>query len=82
MSLPRTTEALADYDARAGDRLKLSEEIQTDRDVDAWRAACADALRRVQDAFYEDCVANGIPNSRDHCRLVDVATLRRWAKGI
>ncbi len=52
--------------------------MQTNADVDACEARDKLALCAVQDAFHLD--TQDI-NSKDHCRLVDLAFMRRMAEG-
>lgn len=76
MNWERTRATLAEYDRTSEALDRLLDAAETDADIVAWRVNGAAALIRVQDAFYDDCVEQGVPNSRDHCRVVDIGWLR------
>ena len=79
MDWEHTRAALAAYDESEPDRERLFESMETQDDFEAWARARDDAIAKVQDAFFEDCVAQDVPNSRDHCRLVGIEWLRSLA---
>lgn len=79
MNLIETRAALVEYDRSALTRQARWDEAKTDADVDDCWAADADAFVAVQEAFWRDCVREGIPNSREHCSEVGLVTLRDWA---
>ena len=75
---PHTVAALIQYDAGAAARQLGWDTVQSKEDVDACEAREKLALCAVQDACHLD--TQDI-NSKDHCRLVDLAFLRRMAEG-
>lgn len=78
MILANTRKALAIY---AYESILLDQELRNIKDEKqlwAWEESNDAAMNRVREAFYQDCLIEGIPNSRDHCMIVDMATLKRW----
>lgn len=71
--------ALVAYDLGEHDREAMLDAADTDDDVAAWADFCASAIEKVKDAFFADCVAQGVPNSRDHCRAAASSWLRELA---
>jgi hypothetical protein len=76
-SLVRTRKALEEYDASQMHRDSLLENIETDEDVKKWNQVEKESLDRVRVAFYEDTKDR---NSKSNCMLLDLPTLRGWAK--
>lgn len=80
MNLSETRKALAEYDAADPARQQRWDAAQTVDDIDR----CYDAewrdIKAVRDAFWRDCVREGIPNNRAHCAIVGLTTLREWAR--
>ena len=76
-TFPHTAAALIQYDAGIAARQLAWDTVQTNADVDAAVARGELALRAVQDAFHLD--THDI-NSKDHCRLADLAFMRRMAE--
>lgn len=78
MNLTETRKALAEYDASEAARQRRWDAAQNDDDVEA----CCDTewrdVKTVQDAFWRDCIREGIPNSREHCAIMGLTTLRDW----
>jgi hypothetical protein len=78
LNLPRTKAALL---IRAQEEVLLDQELRSvmsTKALDAWEAANDASMDRVREAFYQDCVEFGIPNSRDHCKIVTMRTLKEW----
>lgn len=76
----RTRAALAEYDSTAAERNRMLDTAETNEAVAAWTQVSVDAVDTVQGAFYEDCVEQGVPNSRDHCRVVTIRWLRELVR--
>lgn len=79
--LVETKKALMLFDASQAYRDALIDKATTYEEVGKWMYANLREVEYVQDAFYEDCVREGIPNSLSHCRIVDIGTLKRWCAG-
>lgn len=69
--------ALQIFDAGAADRAAAWESVETKTEIEGAIQADADALEKLQTAFFEDTKAF---NSRSNCACVDEAFIRRMVK--
>lgn len=74
----RTAAALIVFESTVAERARAWETAETNADIDAAERADIDALRPVQEAFHGD--TRDI-NSLESCMRMDLASLRRLAKG-
>lgn len=78
MILANTRKALAIY---AHEEVLLDQELRnlkSGKQFAEWEKSNDAAMDRVREAFYQDCLIEGIPNSRDHCMIVTMSTLKEW----
>ncbi len=74
LQMVHTAAALIEFDRTYPQRDLLLTDALTDADVAVWEKAETDALRKVQEAFYQDTSDR---NSLDTChRMQDIAWLR------
>jgi hypothetical protein len=78
MKLPHTANALRLFELESQVLDQKLRDIATNAQMDKWQTSEAAAANRVREAFYRDCQEQNIPNSREHCMLVDIYTLKRW----
>lgn len=71
--------ALVVYDLGASALAEMTRDAATNADIDRWVEASAAAIEKLHLAFFADCVAQGVPNSLDHCRVTTVSWLRELA---